>query len=297
MNKSIALNLTLISSSIFNPGSMSWKPGWLQFEKPSKKGDVSELLEKANQLIQSADTKEKVLELVETYENALEIDPKNREALRGATWYSFLVAIGYSDKKDEKRTYFLNAINHCEQFMYLNLTFADLVDKGENSWEACRALSKTELEVLFLWAMGVGGIWKECLNGLEKIVNLNVGLRSKKMLKVMMKIDPTWGGGTPYYAWANYYATAPRFAGGDMKKAEEYYRKATEMGPDMLNFRRTRALFFHAKNKDRTAFMEDLNWVLSQDPKKERHYLSYPYSAFLQREVRGILENIDDYFD
>jgi tetratricopeptide (TPR) repeat protein len=295
MNNSIALTLTLISSS-FNSGSMSWKPGWLQFEKPSKKGDISELLKKANHMIQSADTREKVLELLETYEHALKIDPRNREALQGATLYSFLIAIGYSDKKDEKRTYYLNSINHCEQFMYLNHEFADLVDKGENSWEACRVLSKTDLEVLFFWAMGVGCIWKDCLSGLGKILNLNIAPRCKKMLKTMMEIDPTWGCGTPYYAWANYYANTPRLVGGDMKKAEEYYRKAIEMGPDMLNFRRTRALLLHVKNKDRTAFKEDLNWVLSQDPKKERDYLSYPYSVFLQREVRDMLGHIDSYF-
>ena len=112
----------------------------------------------------------------------------------------------------------------------------------------------------------------------------------------MMDIDPTWGNGTPYYAWANYYAVSPRFVGGDLKKAAEYYKRAIELGPDMLNFRRTRALFLHTKNKDRKAFEEDLNWVISQDPKKDRHYLSYPYSVFLQREAKELLDHIDNYF-
>ncbi|PIP37588.1 MAG: hypothetical protein COX19_16325 [Desulfobacterales bacterium CG23_combo_of_CG06-09_8_20_14_all_51_8] len=70
-----------------------------------------------------------------------------------------------------------------------------------------------------------------------------------------------------------------------------------ELGPEMLNFRRTRASLLHTQNKNRDAFKKDLNWVLSQDPKKERHYLSYPWSIFVQRNSQDMLDHIDDYFD
>ena len=290
-------NVTLISSSIFINGAMSWKPGWLQFENPSKKGDVSKLLEKANQLVQSADTKDKVLELIKAYENALKISPQNREALFGAGLYSFLIGFGYADKKEEKRTYYLKAITYLEQKMYLNQEVANSVDRGEKVWEACCVLSRDELDALFFYYLGVASLWRECLSGVAKIFNLHWGARFKKMLKAMMEIDPAWGGGTPYYAWANYYADAPRLAGGDRKKAEEYYKKAIELGPEMLNFRRTRAFLLHTQNKNRDAFKKDLNWVLSQDPKKVQHYFTYPWSIFVQRNSQDMLDHIDDYFD
>jgi tetratricopeptide (TPR) repeat protein len=260
-------------------------------------GDVSQLLEKAAQLIQSADTKEKVLEVMETYENALKIEPKNREALTGAFSYSFLIAHGYSSNKAEKRTWYLKTIRYSEQLMYLNHEFANLVDKGEKVWDACRVLSKEELEALFLYYLGVGSLWKECLSGLRKIVNLKTVFGVKKILEAMMEIDPTYGAGKLYYARANYYATVPRFAGGDVRKAEEDYKKAIELGPDMLSFRRTRALMLHTKNKDRAAFEKDLNWVISQDPNKFRPHFAYPWSVFIQRDARDMLEHIDDYFD
>ena len=296
MKHSSTPNPALISSSIFISGSMSWKSGWLQFEEPSMQEDISELLGKANHLIQSADTKEKVLELIKTYENALKISPKNREAIFGAGLYSLLIGVGYADKKEEKRTYYLKMITYFEQKMYLNQEFANLVDRGEKVWEACRVLSRDDLNDLFDYYLGIGMLWKECLSGVEKIFNLHWGARFKKMLKTMFEIDPTWGGGSPYYAWAGYYASAPRFFGNDMEKSEEYYMKAIELGPGMLNFRRTRALLLHTQNKNRDAFKKDLNWVLSQDPKEVQHYLTYPWNIFIQRNAQDMLDHIDEYF-
>lgn len=149
MKMSMLFNTVLISHSIFTSGTMFWKSGWLQDEQPSKQGNILELLNKANQLVQSADNKEKVLELIDIYENALKIDSKNQEALTGAAQYSCLIGMGYSDNNEEKRTYFLKTIHHCEQIMYLNNQFAALVDNDEQVWEACRLLSKIELEALF----------------------------------------------------------------------------------------------------------------------------------------------------
>ena len=138
--------------------------------------------------------------------------------------------------------------------MYLNSEFAALVDNGEKVWKACRVLSRDDLNAIFWYYLGTGMLWKECLSGVEKIFNLHWGARFKKILMTMMEIDPTWGGGTPYYAWAVYYATAPRIAGFDLKKSEDYFTKAIQLGPEMLNFRRTRAFVLHTKNRNREAF-------------------------------------------
>jgi len=292
MNTGLIMNY----SSLFISGAMNWKPGWLQFEEPSAKGNISQLLEKANQMVQSADTKEKILELVNAYEQVLKIDPKNQEALYGAGLYNALIGFGYCDQKEEKAIYFSSAIRRFEQRMYLHSRFADLVDNHEKVWEACRVLSNNELNSLFFYYLALGSLFKESLNAFGKICNLHWGSRFKKILKNMMEIDPTWGGGTPYYAWAVYYATAPRIAGFDLKKSEDYFAKAIEIGPEMLNFRRTRAFLLHTKNKNREAFKKDIEWVLVQSPHKVRHYLTYPWHIFIQRDVQQMLDHIDDYF-
>ena len=293
---SIIHNPKALIFSTLNAGVMSWKSGWLQFEQPSAQGDVSQLLEKAYLLIQSADSKEKALGIITAYENALKIEPKNPEALLGAGLYSFLIGYGYSDQKEEKIDFYSKAIKYFEQQMYLNKEFARLIDKSQKPWSAFAALSRNELDALFFYYLATGSLWKECLGGVGKIFNLHWGGRLKKMLKALLEIDPMWGGGTPYYAWAGYYASAPGFAGGDIKKAEEYYEKAIELGPEMLNFRRTRALFLHTRNKNRDAFKEDLQWVVAQNPNVVRHYFTYPWNIFVQRDAQYMLDHIDNYF-
>jgi tetratricopeptide (TPR) repeat protein len=278
-------------------GCMSWKAGWKQFKQPSIKGDISSLLDKANQQISEANTKEKVLELIRTYETVLKIDPENREALSGLGSYCLLMGYGYAENDEEKEKYLLRAIKYNEQLMYTNPDFKELVDKGEDVWEACRVLSKDEMGAMLGWFSASGIYWKECFSGFGRLINIQWPFRGKKILNRMMEIDPTWGGGTPYYLWANFYAVAPGFFGGDMEKAEEYYKKAVELGPEMLNFRRTRALFFHTQNNDRDSFEKDLNWVISQNPRKVRHYLTYPWNVFIQRNAKDLLEHADEYFD
>ena len=50
-------------------GCMSFEEGWKEFKKPTKTGDVTELLKKAQDQINQADTKEKVLQFIKTYES------------------------------------------------------------------------------------------------------------------------------------------------------------------------------------------------------------------------------------
>ncbi len=288
--------LTITTVSILITGCMSWPAGWTQFEKPSVKQDVPSLLTEAEKQSLTADTKEKVLEAVKIYENVLKADPKNQDALLALCSLCGLNGYGYSDSKEEMAEYLLKVIKYSEQLMYMNSDFKTLIDQGENVWDACRVLSKNDLDAIFWYYLGTGLYWRECLSSVGKIINIQSVFRTKKILNRIMEIDPTWNSGTPYYLWANFYASAPGFAGGDMEKAEECYKKAIELGPEMLNFRRTRALFFHTKNKDRESFEQDLKWVLQQDPHKVTNYLNYSWNAFIQQNARNLLDHIDAYF-
>ena len=62
-------------------GCLSWEEGWKDVKGPVQKGDVGALIAKANLQIAAADNKEKLEALIRTYEQVLEIDPNNYEAL------------------------------------------------------------------------------------------------------------------------------------------------------------------------------------------------------------------------
>ncbi len=290
----IKIIIFFVITAVSFSGCVSREAGWKQIEGPSIKGNVSALLKKAESQISKANVKEKVIEIINTYEAVLKIEPLNREALEGAAMHSFLAAYGYSDNREEKEKYYLNELKYTEQIMYTNPDFKNLVDKGESIYDAFRVLTINEMGAMFWWYLAFANIWMECFNGSEKVFTIRWPFKGRKVLERMMEVDPEWWNGTTYYVWAGQYAVLPGILGGDVEKAEESYMKAFKLGPKMFNFRRTKARLLHIKTGNREDFVKDLNWVLSQDPHKGGP--SYPFNVFLQRDAKEMLENIDEYF-
>jgi hypothetical protein len=82
--------------------------------------------------------------------------------------------------------------------------------------------------------------------------------------------------------------------GGDLKKAEELFEKAVEVGPKWLYIKFARAKYLHTKRQDKEAFTKDLEWVIEQDPHKADS--PYPANVWMQAQAKDMLTNIDDHF-
>lgn len=267
--------------------SSSGDPGWKGIKNLDRKGDVSGLIGQANRQIAEADTKEKLVDLIRTYEQVLEIEPANYEALWSLGRYYYLMGYGYSDSVDLKKEYYIKAWQMCERGMYTNSGFKKLVDEGATIWDASSALTIREIESMYYWYATKGAYFVECMNFVEKILNIRNAGGGKKMIDRMMAIDPAWGGGHPYTALAMHYAALPSFMGGDLKKASEYFDKADVAGAGWLYVRFSRANLLHRKTKDQAAFRKDLEWVLAQDPHKALS--PYPWNVVFQREAKKML--------
>ena len=74
-------------------GCFSLDPGWKGIKDMDRKGDVSGLIAQANRQIADADSKEKLADLIRTYEQVLEIEPANYEALWSLGRYYLLMGI------------------------------------------------------------------------------------------------------------------------------------------------------------------------------------------------------------
>ena len=275
-------------------GCMSWEEGWKNVETPSMEGDIKLLFKMADKQISEADNNEKLLTLIKTYETILKIDPDNYKALWSLGRYYLLIGAAYSQSKDEKEKYYLKGIKYCERAMYQNNKFIALVDKGTKAWDACEVLKKNEIEAMYYWYALVGSYWKECFSWAGKLINIQWPRRAGKILPKMIELDPLWAGGHPYFAKAIFYASVPGIFGGDLKKSEEYFKKAVEAGPNWLYIRWGRAKLLHVKKKDKISFKKDLQWVISRDPRMVDS--PYPWNVYFQREAREMLKNIDNYF-
>ena len=279
----------------FTLGCLAWDPGWKLAQEPAVKGDVKALLEKAKKIENEADTKEKVRQLITTYEDAYRADPQNLDAAVGAGRYYFFMAYAYSDGKEEKKTNYVKALQFLERAMYLNPEFKVLADKGENVWEACHALKNTDMRAMYTWYLSVGNCWNDCYCLAGRLLNMYWPGRTKKVLDRMTEIDPDWGSGSIYFSWASYYCLLPGILGGDMKKSEENWDKALELGPHMINFYMARATYYHVKRKDRKGFVDDLHMAIAIDPRKTE-FLTYPWGIWYQGKAKQMLADTDNYF-
>jgi tetratricopeptide (TPR) repeat protein len=271
-------------------GCLSWDQGWKRVKDTARKGDASGLITKANHQITDADTKEKVAELIQTYEQVLEIDPENYEALWSLGRYYVLMGVAYSENNEMKKEYSLKAMRVCERGMYTNPEFKKLVDDGATVWEASSALNLREIEAMDYWYTALGWYLSDCMNQAERILNIRWFARGQMIVDRMMAIDPAWGGGHPYACKAAYYAAAPSFMGGDLHKSAEYFAKADEAGAGWLYVKFSRAKFLHTKTGDREAFRKDLEWILAQDPHKALS--PYPWNVYFQREAKRLLDQV-----
>jgi len=263
-------------------------PGWKGIKDIDRKGDVSGLIAQANRQIADADSKEKLTDLIRTYEQVLEIEPANYEALWSLGRYYLLMGMAYSDSVKTKEECYTKAIQMCERGMYTNSGFKKLVDEGTPICDAASVLTIREIEAMDYWYSSVANRFSECMNTVEKILNTRDVRGTKKMLGHMMAINPAWAGGHPYCLVATYYAVLPSFMGGDLKKASEFFNKADEVGTEWLYVRFLRAKFLHTKTGNREAFRKDLEWVLAQDPHKALS--PYPWNVYFQRETKKMLD-------
>ncbi len=278
----------------FATGCISWEPGWTMIEKPSMKGDVKALLAKANAQISRADTREKMGDIITTYEAIIKIDPMNYEALWGLGRYYHHMAIAYSRDKAEKEQLTRKGIEFCEMAMYCNDSFRKEIDRGRTVFEAYTHLSKNEFNALYYWYINLGVLYKDCNNILAQAINYRLASKFKPILQFMVELDPLSGGGHAYWALALYYIRLPKLMGGDLVKGDELFRKCIEIGPRWIDKRWGRAKYLYTKTGNREAFKKDLEWVVAQDP--HRADSPYPANVIFQRDAREMLEHIDDYF-
>ncbi len=278
----------------FTTGCISWEPGWTMIEKPSMKGDVKALLAKANVQISRADTREKMADIITTYETIVKIDPMNYEALWGLGRYYHLTALWHSQDRAEKEQLTRKGIKACEMAMYSNDSFRKEIESGRTAFEAYTRLSKREFNALYYWYINMGVLYKDCHSIFSQAVNYSLASKLKPILQFMVELDPLSGGGHAYWSLALYYIRLPKIMGGDLKKGDELFSKCIEIGPRWLDKRWGRAKYLYTKTGNREAFKKDLEWVVAQDP--HRADSPYPANVLFQRDAREMLKHIDEYF-
>lgn len=288
------LKLILASVLLLTSGCIAWDEGWKTKVQATGQGDVKALLASALALESSADSAEKVLNLITAYEKALAADPANFEALRKLGEFNHLYAYIYATDKKVKEEYYLKSLRYCERAMYTNTKFRALADQGKTVWECVDTLTVNEMEAMFYWYVAAGQLWTECYGSLSHLLNFRFPARGFVVLKRMSDINPDWGDGRIHMAWGAAYAILPGFMGGDEVKSADEFAKGIKAGPDLLVHYFVRARYLDVKKGDKEAFKKDLEYVIAADAKKAGH--DYPWNVAYQKKAKELLAQADELF-
>lgn len=178
--------------------------------------------------------------------------------------------------------------------MYTNSDFKNLVEQGKTPWEAVSVLTDKELEAMFLWVTAILYQFKECMSLPTQILNIKMIQWIGPVLNHMKSIDRTWGGGAIQFSLSLHYGILPGYMGGSDELSSTYLQQAIEIGPDWLLGKWGRAKYFHVMQKNKTGFIEDLQWVIAQDPDLMKD--EYAWKIYFQDDARRSLDEIDSYF-
>ncbi len=278
----------------FFTSCVSWKPGWENVPESNTQKNPLKLLEKAAELEKSADSKTEVQELIDIYKEAIEIAPLNKFAMWKAGNYNILMGAAYANNKREKKKYYMQAVEYCERAMYLNPEFKKQVDAGIPLWEACNVLGEDEVNAMGYLNIAIFYYFKEGLTAISKKFNTKLLIHNEFVMNRIDKIDPDWAGGGNYFSRGIYYISISEKHGGSKEKALEYFTKAIEVGPEYMVNRWGRAKYLYALTGNKKGYIEDLNWVLGQNPPDRGN--PYPWNAYFIRQADEMLKGINKTF-
>lgn len=204
---------------------------------------------------------DRLIEAIVYYKKALDADPRNSEILIRLSRANYFLADGYLTDASERLLRYDQGAYFGEKAMALNPDFKAKLAAGVPLIDALDVLGMQDLQAVY-WTASNLGKWAK-LKGTPTIL-ANKDL-IQKMLEKVNSLDETF-----YYAatsryWGAFYAAAPAFAGGDLKKSREYFDKAIRIAPEFFAIKVLMAEMYCPKVKDRKLYRQLLTAVVEGD--------------------------------
>lgn len=251
--------------------------------EPPQRDTYESLKAKADAAWLEREDSDKLIEAIVFYKKAHEADATNRDALIRLTRSLYFLADGYLTDPNERLQRYDQGAYYGEKAMALNPELKKRLAAGETLVQALEVVGKDDLEATY-WTASNLGKWAK-LKGTPTIL-ANKEL-IQKMLEKVNSLDETF-----YYAatsryWGAFYAAAPSFAGGDLKKSREYFDKAMRIAPDFFAIKVLMAEMYCPKIKDKKLFNSLLRSVIDGDVEKLSDVI--PEQKVEQRKARELL--------
>lgn len=285
--------VALCSTALF--GCLSWQPRW-GAPPPTTPlpGDAAPALAAAEEATAVAHDGEGVQRAMAAYERVLAVDPHHYGALVSLGDLAILRGTAYATSCDEKRALYDRAMMLAERAMYTHPELRRLAHAGARPWEAAHVLEREQMRSMMVWMTALLYRFKECMSSPARVANIRWIQRLDPLLDRMEQLDEGWSGGAVPFTRAFYQFVLPPSMGGDREAAARSFARAIELGPDRLLHRWGRARFFHVLTGNRAGFVEDLEWVVAQDPQESSD--RPPWNLYIHRDAQRLLGEADRLF-
>ncbi len=286
-------HLVLILGSLALASCLQHQVAWEPFEPPRADAarELSTAVRAARARMDTAADRPAVEGSIAAWKQVLALAPDHYEALMAVGDLELLLGAGYSSARRQQKAHYLAAMQWNERALYTLPAFRARVNAGEPLWTAVEAVGDEGMEPMMKWATAVFYLYGDTLSSLGKILNVRWLNRARTVMERMSAVDADWRHGILRFSWGIFYVALPQMAGGDRVQAAHEIDLALELGPDWLLFRWGRGRYLHLETGNRAGFVEDLEWVVAQDPRRAGG--PFAWNVYLQRDAQRLLQSVD----
>ena len=232
---------------------------------------------------------------IDAWRKAAEIDPKNAEALNELTHAIYFYADCHLRFDEENPKLYKDTheegIKAAERALAaMSPAFADKMASGERIEEAISVLNASAVPALY-WRSSNLGRWA-ILESFATLLSYKDEIRS--IMEFCLDEDPLYWYQAPDRYFGVFYAKAPSFAGGDMKKAAGHFNVSIDAHPNYYGTRILMAEEWAVKEDNRPLFEELVDYVIAGAP--DAIPAITPENTCEQRKANKLKSEIDDIF-
>lgn len=168
--------------------------------------------------------------------------------------------------------------------------FAKRVQTGEKIEDAIATLPATSQSALYWYATNLGKF------AIAKGFTTQLFYKDRifAVMQRVLAIDQSFFYGAPHRYFGAFYAKAPAFAGGDMKKSREHFDQALAINSNYFSTKVLYAEHYATRAEDRALFTRLLSEVRDADPTLLPDVI--PEQHIEQEKARRLLAQVDEIF-
>jgi len=170
----------------------------------------------------------------------------------------------------------------------------DPVDRSLDSFDnGLHSLRERDAPYLF-WAAASWGSWiRMNLDSMDALAQLP---RVERMMRRVIELDEAYYYGGAHLFMGIWFASRPRMAGGDLKKAQQHFLRAIDLGEGKFLMAHVYYANFYARpSLDRNLFVSTLEMVLESPPDVSPELTLM--NTVAQKRAKELLSHVEEYFE